>query len=91
MSNWAIPDSLLKENGGTIEKIENPDGSVIFKDTVQRYGVGSYTGPIPTMDRRTDRAGQTVIDGEFELKYDENGYCISMLHLTNMPEKDEDK
>ena len=82
MGNWVIPDNLLVENGGYIEKIENSDGSITYKNTKATTGVGNYTGDGgPDMSRRLDRAGQKVEEKGFELTYDENGYCVSARNL----------
>lgn len=88
---WKIPDELLVENGGDIIREEREDGSVSYRPMHVKYGAGSYTGSgMPDMGRKIELAGKTVVtkDGEFELTYDNNGYCVQALHLPNLPKKD---
>lgn len=92
MGTWKIPDNLLAENGGSIIREENPDGSVTYKPQDVKYGVGSYTGgAIPDMSRQPGLAGLTIrtANGEWERTYDTDGYCVKMVHLPALPAKEE--
>lgn len=79
---WKIPDEMLAENGGDIIREEREDGSVSYRPMHVKYGAGSYTGSgMPDMSRKSELAGQTIRDGEWERTYDSKGYCVQLLHL----------